>query len=127
MPGQVKYFLWKIEGNLVAFLFCLVSKDRFIDYYIGLDYSVAHKYHLFFIKFRDTLKWCLQHKIKTYEMGISGYEPKRRIGFGFVPLSLHVKLRNPILRPLFNYICQFLKFENFDADLKRVKKLMVEK
>ncbi|MDD5174072.1 MAG: GNAT family N-acetyltransferase [Candidatus Omnitrophota bacterium] len=122
MPGQTKYFLWKIDGKLVMFLFGLVSEDMFIDYYVGFDYSVTHKYHLYFIKFRETLNWCIKNGIKQYEMGITGYEPKRRLGFDFVPLYIYVKLRNRALRPAFNFICQFLKFENFDPSLKKGKK-----
>ncbi|MDO8535810.1 MAG: GNAT family N-acetyltransferase [Candidatus Omnitrophota bacterium] len=122
MPGQTKYFLWRIDGKLVMFLFGLASKDIFIDYYVGFDYSVTHKYHLYFIKFRETLNWCIKNGIKQYEMGITGYEPKRRLGFDFVPLYIYVKLRNRMLRPAFNFICQFLKFENFDPALKKGKK-----
>lgn len=121
MPGRTKFFLWRMDGKLVAFLLCLVSGDLLIDYYVGLDYSVAHKYHLYFIKFRDTLNWCIENGIKKYEMGVTGYEPKRRLGFDLVPLYLYVKLRNPVLRPAFRLICQFLKFENFDPALKKAK------
>lgn len=121
MSGQTKYFLWRIDGKLVMFLFGLVSKDMFIDYYVGLDYSVTHKYHLYFVKFRETLNWCIKNNIKQYEMGITGYEPKRRLGFEFVPLYIYAKLRNPALRPAFNFVCQFLKFENFDPALKKGK------
>jgi predicted N-acyltransferase len=122
MPDRTKYFLWRLDGKLVAFLFCLVSDELLIDYYVGLDYGIAHKYHLYFLKFRDVLNWCIKHKIKRYEMGITGYEPKRRLGFEFIPLYLYVKLRNRALRPIFNTVCQFLKFENFDQSLKEARK-----
>ncbi|MCX5678657.1 MAG: GNAT family N-acetyltransferase [Candidatus Omnitrophica bacterium] len=121
MPEETKYFLWHIDGKLAAFLLCLVSKDRFIDYYVGMDYSIAHKYHLYFIKFRDVMNWCIKHKIKTYEMGITGYEPKRRLGFEFIPLYIYAKLRNRWMRPVFKMACRFLKFENFDPTLKKGK------
>jgi len=127
MAGNVKYFLWRIDGALAAFLLCLVSKDTLIDYYVGLDYSVAHTYHLYFLKFRDILNWCIENGIKKYEMGITGYEPKRRLGFEFIPLYLYVKLRNRALRPVFNFICQFLKFEHFDESLKKAKERLAEK
>lgn len=121
MPDRTKYFLWRIDGKLVAFLLCLVSEDMLIDYYVGMDYSIAHKYHLYFLKFRDILNWCIKNKIKKYEMGITGYEPKRRLGFDFIPLYLYVKLRNRMMRPVFKLICQFLKFENFDPSLRKAK------
>jgi hypothetical protein len=104
-----------------------VSKDILIDYYVGLDYSVAHKYHLYFLKFRDVMNWCIEHKIKKYEMGITGYEPKRRLGFEFVPLYLYAKLRNSAFRPVFNLICQFLKFEHFDPSLQKAKERQARK
>ncbi len=127
MPGKVRYFLWRIDGKLAAFLLCLVSEDTLIDYYVGLDYSIAYKYHLYFLKFRDVLNWCIKNNIKKYEMGITGYEPKRRLGFNFVPLYLYAKLRNRTMRPVFNFICQFLKFEHFDESLKKAKKRVAEK
>ncbi|MDD5422501.1 MAG: GNAT family N-acetyltransferase [Candidatus Omnitrophica bacterium] len=122
MPGRAKFFLWKIDGKIVAFLFSMVSQERFIDYFVGLDYSVAHKYHLYFLKFREALIWCIKHKIKKYEMGITAYEPKLRLGFDLVPLYIYAKLRNRMLRPAFNLICQFLKFEHFDPVLRAAKK-----
>ena len=127
MPGKVKYFLWKIDGKLAAFLLCLVSGDTLIDYYVGMDYSIAHQYHLYFLKFRDVLNWCIEKGITRYEMGITGYEPKRRLGFEFVPLYIYVKLRNRALRPVFNFICNFLKFENFDPSLQKAKKHQTKK
>ena len=122
MADRTRFFLWRIDGKLATFLLCFVSEDLLIDYYVGLDYSVAHKYHLYFVKFRDVLNWCIKHKIKKYEMGVTAYEPKRRLGFDFVPLYLYVKLRNRMLRPVFNFACQFLKFENFDPSLREARK-----
>lgn len=122
MRGRTKYFLWRIDGKLVMFLLGLVSKDLFIDYYVGFDYSAALKYHLYFVKFRETLNWCIRNNIKQYEMGITGYEPKRRLGFDFIPLYIYAKLRNRAMRPVFNLACRFLKFENFDPALKKGKR-----
>ena len=122
MPEETKFFLWRIDGKLVAFLFALTSGDIFIDYYLGLDYEFAHKYHLFFIKFRDVMKWCIENKIKRYEIGFSGYEPKRRLGFDFTPLNIYAKHRSRFINHIFKIVAHFLKFENFDPDLKNIKR-----
>ena len=119
MPREVKYFLWRVDGKLVAFIFCLVSDALLMDCYLGLDYAVAREYHLYFVKFRDVMNWCMVRGIKKYDMGYTGYEPKRRLGFDLVPLYLYVKLRYRLLRPLFKLLPMFLKFENFDPELKR--------
>ena len=121
MPKKAKFFLWKINGKLAAFVFSLNSEDVFLDCYVGLDYAVAHEYHLYFIKFHDLLNWCIKHNMKRYDMGITGYEPKKRMGFDFYPLYLSVKHRNGFVRPIFNFFCQFLKFENFDPALREIK------
>lgn len=127
MPGNTKFFFWKVDDKIVAFLFCLLSGDVMIDYYLGLDYAVAHKYHLFFVKHRDMMKWCIEKGIKRYEIGISGYEPKRRLGFDFTPLHIYAKHRNRAVNPVFKLLTGFLKFENFDPDLKAVIRSMREK
>ena len=101
MPGTAKYFLWRVNGKLVAFTFCLVSDERFIDYYLGLDYTVAHQYHLYFVRFRDLMNWCIQNKIKKYEMGNTGYDPKKRLDFKFIPLYVYPKHRNKWINPFF--------------------------
>jgi len=122
MPKETKFFLFRINGKLTAFVFCLVSDGLLLDYYLGFDYTPAHEYHLYFVKFKEVLNWCLAHGIKTYEMGTTGYEPKRRLGFEFVPVYLYVKIRYKILRPGLKCLCALLKFENFDPELKRWKR-----
>ncbi len=101
MPEETKFFLWRIDNRLVAFSYCLASGGHFIDYYLGFDYSVAYQYHLYFIRFRDQLNWCIENKIKKYEFGPTGYESKRRLGFRLVPLYNYVKHRNRFLNPVF--------------------------
>ncbi len=101
MPDETKFFLWRIDDSLVAFSYCLASGGRFIDYYLGFDYSVAYQYHLYFVRFRDQLNWCIENKIGKYEFGPTGYESKRRLGFKVVPLFNYVKNRNKFLNPVF--------------------------
>lgn len=122
MPKEVKYFLWRIEGKLVAFAFCLISGDYFIDYYLGFDYSVAHRYHLYFIRFRDLMNWCIEHGIKKYEMGVTSYESKRRLGFNFVRFYFYMKHRNKLLNPFFGLISCFMKPTHFDNVFEQMNK-----
>lgn len=122
MPNEVKYFLWRMEGRLVAFAFCLVSQERFIDYYLGFDYSIAYQYHLYFVRFRDLLNWCISKGIKTYEMGVTGYEAKRRLGFDFVRLYFYMKHRNAVINWFFKIFSPFFKPENFEPVFKDMKK-----
>jgi len=104
MPQEARFFFWKVNGKLAAFCFCLVKKHLLLDYYLGFDYTLAHEYHLYFVKFKDMLEWCLAHKIKVYEFGATGYEPKRRLKFEFVPVYRYVKARPKILRPVIKFL-----------------------
>jgi hypothetical protein len=120
MPDNARYFIWRIDGKIIAFSLCLVSEDTLSGYYIGMDYSIAYDYHLYFVKLRDIVKWCISRGIKRYELGYMGYETKLRLGFELVPLYVYVKLRNRLLRPLFRLACEFLKLESSDASMKNM-------
>jgi len=115
MPDETKFFLWKINNKLVAFAFCLVSENYFIDYYLGFDYPIAYKYNLYFVRFRDLMNWCIENKIKKYEMGQTGYEPKRRLGFRLIPLYIYAKHRSKFFNPIFKILSYLMRPVNFQA------------
>jgi len=118
MPNEVKFFLWYIEKKLVAFNLCLVSKDTMVDEYLGLDYSLAYKYGLYFITFRDILTWCIENGIKKYESGAMAYEAKRRLGHRFIPLYAYAKHLNRAINPFLALLGVILQPRNFDPELK---------
>lgn len=122
MPHATKFFLWRREGRIAAFAFCLVVGDYFLDYYLGFDYSLLDRYPLFFIRFRDLLLWSLPRGIKRYEMGWTGYEPKRRLGFSLVPLYTYIKHRGRLVNRFVEGVCRLIRFENFDPALRAMKK-----
>ena len=125
IPEYAKCFLWRLDGRLVAFVFCLVTEHTLLDKYIGMDYSVAYKYHLYFITFRDILRWCIAHGIRRYESPQLGYEPKKRLDFTFIPDFVYVRHANCVLNSFIGLACALLKPENFDPVLRRmIKKLM---
>ncbi|MDD5194663.1 MAG: GNAT family N-acetyltransferase [Candidatus Omnitrophica bacterium] len=119
----VRFFLWRTEDRrIIAFAFCLAKDDYFVDYYLGFDYSVAHEYNLYLVRFRGLLEWCIANKMKTYEMGQSSYEIKRRLGFQFIPLYVYTKPCNKLLAPFFIFHHKFLMFERFDPVFKQMYK-----
>jgi len=121
MPTQTRYFLWRLDGRIVAFAFCFVSAERMIDYYLGFDYALAYDLHLYFTRFRDLMKWCIENKVPIYEMGSTGYEAKRRLGFGFIRLFVYAKHLNRFINPFFHLLCRCLRPENFDMTFKYIR------
>jgi predicted N-acyltransferase len=111
MPESNKFFLWRLNGKLVAFAQCLVEGNYFIDYYLGFDYTVAYEYNFYYVRFKALLEWCMSNGMKTYEMGQSSYEIKRRLGFELMPLYAYSRPCGKFSIPLFKFYHRFLTFE----------------
>jgi len=122
MPEETYFFLWRKEGKMVAFAYCLAADGHFLDFYLGFDYAIAFDYHLYFVRFRDLMHWCIQNKMKKYEMGATGYEAKRRLGFKMVPIFIYAKCRTAWLNPAFKVLCRTVQPENFHQVFKEMKK-----
>jgi len=121
MPGECKYFLWFLKGRLVAFDLCVVSDGFLIDEYVGMDYSVALDLHLYFSTFRDIIRWCIENGVKKYRSGALNYDPKKRLGFKFLPQYLYVRHRGRLGNFFIGLLARSLKPENFDPTLKLLK------
>lgn len=122
MPRQTKYFLWRIEGKIATFALCLVSGEHFIDYYLGFDYAIVNEYYLYFVRFRGLMRWCIACGIKKYEMGVTSYEAKRRMGFDFIRLYFYMRHCNRLFNCFFGIVSPFLKPVNFDPVFKQMRK-----
>ncbi len=122
LPQETRYFLWYLDGKMVAFDLCLIRDGVLVDEYIGLDYEVALRYHLYYVTFRDILNWCIENKAQKYESGALNYDPKKRLDFRFIAQNIYVKHLNPIVNVLFSVVCWILKPENFDPALKEINK-----
>lgn len=121
-PAETKYFLWFLDGRMIAFDLCLVSSDgRLIDEYIGMDYDVAYDYHLYFVTFRDIIRWCIVNNVRVYESGALNYDPKKRLDFRFLPQYIYARLRNNLLNFFFGFLIMMIKPDNFDETIKNEK------
>lgn len=108
MPERWRFFLWRLDGGIVAFSICLVHEDAIYDEYLGLDYRVAHDLHLYFYTLRDILQWALAHGLRWYWSSPLNYDPKLHLGFQLAPLDLYVRHVTPWLNPFFGQITKFL-------------------
>lgn len=118
MPGEVKYFLWRLNGKLITFAQCFIRDSHFVDYYLGFDYSVSRQYNLYLVRFKKLLEWCLENKMKSYEIGQSSYEIKRRLGFEFVPFYVYSRPRSKVGKLFSKFYHKYLAFEHFEPALK---------
>jgi hypothetical protein len=109
MPDKVRFFLWRLEGKLVAFNFCLLHNGVLYDMDIGLDYSVALDLHLYFISWRDVFNWAIQNGVRTYYTAPLNYDPKLHLRLELAPLDLYVCHTSPLINPVFRLAMGFLQ------------------
>jgi predicted N-acyltransferase len=119
MPERTRFFIWRQNGKIIAFSFCLVCEERIYDECIGLDYSVALDLHLYFYTLRDIISWALQEGLKFYYSNPLNYEPKLHLDCELVPLDLYVMHTAALLNPIFRRAIKYLGPTRQDPVLRR--------
>jgi hypothetical protein len=119
MNDRVKFFIWRQQGRLIAFA-CVIAHDGVLrDTYIGLDYTAALKYHLYFVTWRDTIVWALNNGFHTYRSGPLNYDPKYHLRMVLEPLDLYVRSPYGFLEPLFKSILPLLEPTRYDRIIRK--------
>jgi predicted N-acyltransferase len=118
MAPYARFFLYYVNGRLGAFNLCFIYPDLFIDKFIGFDYDISNKAHLYFVSWCYNIEWCLKHKIRSYQTGQTDYSAKVRLGAKLVPLYAYLKHRKGAVNLILRLLARFLKPENFDADIR---------
>jgi hypothetical protein len=119
MSEQARFFVWRQNGRIVAFSFCLVRGDIIYDECIGLDYSVALDLHLYFYTLRDIISWAIQHGVKYYYSNPLNYEPKLHLDCELLPLDLYTMHTSALLNPIFRRIIKYLGPTQHDPVLRK--------
>ncbi len=119
MPDRVRFFLWRLEGHLVAFSICLVHDGTLYDEYLGLDYVHAHALSLYFYTIKDILSWAIEHQLAFYCSSPLNYDPKLHLGCELAPLDLYVRHTTAWLNPIFGRIVRLLEPTRHDPILRK--------
>ena len=119
MPESAQFFIWRQNGKIVAFSFCLICGDMVYDECIGLDYRVALDLHLYFYTLRDIISWALQQRLKYYYSNPLNYEPKLHLDCELVPLDLYIMHTNSLLNPIFRRVIKYLGPTRHDPVLRK--------
>jgi hypothetical protein len=109
MPDKVRFFLWRLDGKLIAFNFCLLHEGVLYDMDIGLDYSVALDLHLYFVTWRDVFNWAITNGVSTYYTAPLNYDPKLHLRLELAPLDLYVCHTSRLINPAFRMAMNFLQ------------------
>ncbi len=103
MPERCCFFIWRQGDRIVAFSYCTVWNQTIFDNDIGLDYSVAHRLHLYHRSFRDIVEWALRHGYRYYRTAPFNYDPKLRLRLELDPVDLFVRHRSIFLNFLIRH------------------------
>jgi hypothetical protein len=119
MPDKVRYFIWRQNGRAIAFSICMVQGDTIYDEYVGLDYSLALKLHLYHYTFRDIFVWAITNGYKWYRSSSLNYDPKLHLKFRLEPVDLYVRHASPAIGAVLKLILPWLEPTRYDSRLKR--------
>ncbi len=119
MPDRVRFFMWRLNGKLVAFNLCMVHDGVIKDNYIGLDYSVALDLNLYFLSWRDIMVWALANGCQTYWTAALNYDPKLNLRLKLAPQDLYVRHVSGLLNPIFRRVMPFFGPTRYEPLLKK--------
>ena len=119
LDDRARFFIWRQGGKIVAFASTIIHKEVLRDNYIGLDYSVALEYHLYFVTLRDTIIWALKNGIRTYHSAPLNYDPKYHFRMELEPLDLYVRAPNALLNPIFKRVLPLLEPTRYDPVIRK--------
>lgn len=119
MPEVVRFFVWRQEARIVAFSLCLIEGDALYAEYIGLDYAVALKLHLYHYAVRDMISWAMAQGYKWLRSSPLNYDPKLHLRHQLDPVDLYVRHTSPLPNVLLKRILPLIEPTRFDPTLRR--------
>jgi hypothetical protein len=108
MPEKIRFFVWRQEGRLIAFNLCLVHDGVIYDLDIGMDYSLALSLHIYFVTWRDVIRWSIEQGLRMYHAGPLNYDPKLHLKLALAPQDLYARHLNGWLNGPFKLAMGFM-------------------
>jgi len=119
MPEIVRFFVWRQETRIVAFSLCMIEGDALYAEYIGLDYAVALKLHLYHYAVRDMISWAMTNGFKWLRSSPLNYDPKLHLRHQLDPVDLYVRHTAALPNALLKRILPLIEPTRFDMTLKK--------
>jgi len=119
MPEVVRFFVWRQEARVVAFSLCMIEGDALYAEYVGFDYSVALKLHLYHYAVRDMISWAMAKGYKWLRSSPLNYDPKLHLRHLLDPVDLYVRHTSALPNALLKRILPLIEPTRFDLTLKK--------
>jgi hypothetical protein len=109
MPDKTRFFVWRQNGRAVAFALCLVDGRDIYYEYVGFDYAVALKLHLYYRVFKDIIAWAIANGYREFNSGSLNYDPKWHLRQSLAPIDLYVRHISPPINAVFRRLLPLLE------------------
>lgn len=119
MPDKVRFFIWRRRGKIVAFGECLVHGDTFFAEYLGLDYEVALRLHLYHRVYRDIVSWAIAQGYTWFQSTGLNYDPKLHLRHLLEPVDLYVRGTSDVMNALLKRLLPLIEPTHYDATLPK--------
>jgi hypothetical protein len=119
MPEIVRFFVWRQEARIVAFSLCMIEGDALFAEYVGLDYAVALKLHLYHYAVRDMISWAMAKGYKWLRSSPLNYDPKLHLRHVLDPIDLYVRHTAAVPNAVLKRILPLIEPTRFDLTLKK--------
>jgi hypothetical protein len=119
LPEVARFFVWRQEARIVAFCFCMIEGDALFAEYIGLDYSVALKLHLYHYAVRDMIAWAIAKGFKWLRSSPLNYDPKLHLRHQLDPIDLYVRHTAAVPNAFLKRILPLIEPTRYDPTLRK--------
>ncbi len=109
-----------IGDKLVAFNLVLFDEHRLIDKFLGMDYSVARSYNLYFYTWVENIHFCIDHRIPLYQSGQGLHHQKVHLGSRLLPNWLWYRHRNRAIDAILAAFERLARLDRNDPQLAAI-------
>ncbi len=106
--------------RLMSFLFILLSDDRIIGKYIGMNYPEARELNLYFVMALKMIELAIERRASVVEMGVTTYPTKLLFGGHLERRWLYFQFVGPIQHAVISPFAFLFDFERNDAELRQL-------
>jgi hypothetical protein len=119
MDDKSRFFIWRQNGKIIAFISSILQGDTIHGEYLGLDYGVALELHLYHYTLRDLINWSIAGGFKWFHSSALNYDPKYHLRYRLDPIDLYVRHTSPIWNAFFSRLVLWLEPTRYDETLKK--------
>jgi predicted N-acyltransferase/multidrug transporter EmrE-like cation transporter len=112
--GCATYWL---GDRLVAFNLVLHDGTTLLDKFLGMDYTVARQYNLYYVTWLQNVRYCVEHGLQRYQAGQGLHREKLRLGSRLSPNWLWYRHRNRLVDKVFAAFERLFRLDRHDPQL----------